>query len=71
MAAQFCQTCGGTDFCLPGCRKTPPMVQYYQRKAWYLRLMRDMATSDRQRRYWGDQLAEAEAALEVTHQKAA
>ena len=44
--------------------------QYLERSRWLLRLMRDLATSDRQRQYWADQLAPVDAKIAALDQKA-
>lgn len=62
-AVRFCSTCGGGDFCLPHCARTPGRVQYQQRRAYIARVMLATASNDEQRRYWSGQLAAASAAL--------
>ena len=59
---RFCQACGGQGFCQPGCAMSTPLMQYHQRTVWYLRVMRDTASTGR-RAYWAAEVQAAEAQL--------
>lgn len=60
----FCPACGGPDFCLPDCRVTRPKAQYLKRTVWCAKVMLSLASNDEQRKYYGEQLARATAALQ-------
>jgi len=60
---RFCSSCGGADFCLPGCRITSGMEQYYQRTIWCARMMLIGMTNPQSREYYNQRIRNAERAL--------